>query len=72
MTKLIGLDRAQWLADKICNGGDYAKEAAIVLVEQARELSAMAEASRWISVKDRLPEPFESVWAWDASRKEGG
>ena len=33
-----GKDRAEWLADKICNGGDYCKEAAIVLVQQAEEI----------------------------------
>ena len=32
------VDRAEWLADKLHNGGDYGKEAAALLVEQAKEL----------------------------------
>ena len=36
-----GKDRAEWLADKICNGGDYAKEAALVLVQQAAEIESL-------------------------------
>lgn len=36
-----GKEKAGWLADKICNGGDYAKEAAIVLVRQAEEIDRL-------------------------------
>jgi len=32
------VDRAEWLADKLHNGGDYGKEAAALLVHQAKEL----------------------------------
>lgn len=39
-----GREKAGWLADKICNGGDYAKEAAIVLVRQAEEIERLEEA----------------------------
>ena len=38
-----GKEKAGWLADKICNGGDYAKEAAIVLVRQAEEIDRLRE-----------------------------
>ena len=36
-----GKDRAEWLADKICNGGDYAKEAALMLTQQADEIAIL-------------------------------
>ena len=43
-----GKEKAGWLADKICNGGDYAKEAAIVLVRQAEEIERLREdAKKW-------------------------
>jgi hypothetical protein len=32
------LDHAEWLADKIHNGGDYAKEAASLLVYLAKRV----------------------------------
>lgn len=45
-------DQAGWLADKICNGGDYAKEAALVLVQQAIEIERLrqllAECSQYV------------------------
>ena len=47
-----GKDRAEWLADKICNGGDYAKEAAIVLVEQAVEIARLQNCLRWQDERD--------------------
>jgi hypothetical protein len=41
-------ERAGWLADKICNGNDYAKEAAIVLVKQAEEIERLrGEVAQW-------------------------
>ena len=36
-------EKAGWLADKICNGGDFSKEAAIVLVRQADEIEKLRE-----------------------------
>jgi hypothetical protein len=36
------VDRAEWLADKLHNGGDYGKEAAALLVEQAKALADVA------------------------------
>ena len=50
-----GKDRAEWLADKICNSGDYAKEAALVLVQQAVEIDRLRA--------DRDP---EKKWRKDA------
>jgi hypothetical protein len=38
-------EKAGWLADKICNGGDYAKEAAIVLVRQAEEIELLQKVA---------------------------
>ena len=40
-----GKDRAYWLADKIPSYGDYAKEAAIVLRQQADEIEMLRD---WI------------------------
>jgi hypothetical protein len=39
-------EKAGWLADKICNGGDYGKEAAVILVRQAEEIERLDEALR--------------------------
>jgi hypothetical protein len=36
--KRCHVDHAEWLADKLHNGGDYGKEAAALLVKQAKEL----------------------------------
>jgi hypothetical protein len=38
------VDRAEWLADKLHNGGDYGKEAAALLVHQAKELDYLRAA----------------------------
>lgn len=35
---------AEWLADKLHNGGDFGKEAAALLVNQAKEVERMREA----------------------------
>lgn len=40
-TEVELIDRAEWLADKICNGGDYAKEAASVLIDLAKQIEAL-------------------------------
>lgn len=34
------IERAEWLADKLYNGGDYGKEAAVRLVAQAQAFAA--------------------------------
>ena len=51
LTDLLGqppkrgtVDRAEWLADKLHNGGDYGKEAAALLVHQAKELDYLRAA----------------------------
>lgn len=44
------VDRAEWLADKLHNGGDYGKEAAALLVHQAKELDYLRAAR-----EDRKP-----------------
>jgi hypothetical protein len=35
------IEKAEWLADKLHNGGDYGKEAAAMLVRQADEIKAL-------------------------------
>lgn len=40
-----GNDRAYWLADKIPSYGDYAKEAALVLRQQADEIERLREVA---------------------------
>lgn len=44
------VDHAEWLADKLHNGGDYGKEAAALLVHQAKELDYLRAAR-----EDRKP-----------------
>ena len=39
-----GKDLAEYLADKICNGGDYGKQSASVLLQQADEIEALRSA----------------------------
>lgn len=39
---MTDIERAEWLADKLHNGGDYGKEAAALLVNQAKTLADMA------------------------------
>lgn len=38
-------DRAEWLADKLHNGGDYGKEAAALLIKQADEIEIYRSAA---------------------------
>ena len=48
-----GKDLASYLADKICNGGDYGKQAAFVLLRQADEIEALRLAlNRIVSYYD--------------------
>lgn len=56
------VDRAGWLADKLHNGGDYGKEAAALLVEQAKELEFLRaareqRAPRWVPARVWLAGP---------------
>lgn len=40
---MTDIERAEWLADKLHNGGDYGKEAAALLVKQAATIAALKE-----------------------------
>ena len=47
MTKgdaMVERDLAEYLADKICNGGDYGKQAAFMLLRQVDEIEALRSA----------------------------
>lgn len=53
------VDRAEWLADKLHNGGDYGKEAAALLVEQAKALAdvgMMLKTCAWALRRGTAPE----------------
>ena len=47
---LRGKDRAEWLADNIPAYGDYAKEAALVLVQQENEIDRLRTELERISL----------------------
>jgi hypothetical protein len=67
--KLGTVDRAEWLADKLHNGGDYGKEAAALLVEQAHQIESLRDELRiekqwgelWYFVSDEAPLEFERI-----------
>lgn len=40
-------EKAYWLADKICIGGDYCKEAADILKRQADEIERLTIGDGW-------------------------
>ena len=40
------IEKAEWLADKLHNGGDYGKEAAAMLVRQAKEIEELRTSER--------------------------
>jgi hypothetical protein len=49
-------EKAGWLADKICNGGDYAKESAAFLIRLAEEVEYWRQLHRQdvATLKDEL------------------
>jgi hypothetical protein len=54
------VERAQWLADKLRNGGDYREEVATLLVHQAMELDYLRAVREggiptWVPLRVRLP-----------------
>jgi hypothetical protein len=70
-------ERAEWLADKLHNGGDYGKEAAALLVQQAHQIASLRDeldAERkwgelWYFVSDEEPMKFEKIVSeWTPSR----
>lgn len=64
------VDRAERLADKLHNGGDYGKEAAALLVDQAKELEYLRAAREqrapmWVPARVRLAGPVRGdypIW----------
>lgn len=57
-------ERAGWLADKICNGGDYGKEAAILLVKQAEQIERLRAANEAVAMLILRNDREEAVkWA---------
>lgn len=65
-----GKDRAYWLADKIPALGDYAKEAAIVLREQADEIERLT--ATLVLARDWLPYHEPSHPDYEGERSDVG
>ena len=73
-----GKDRAERLADKICKGGDYAKEAALVLVQQATliERLSLVLMAAWEWAGERSVNDvgeaalMKALWTHDGDRKD--